>query len=75
VHKLSYTVKGQRHEVQVGKPVGTVHEIAFAILETSRGYVVCTPQRGIGGQAPVLVKRRDVVDVGDFDPIESQQPA
>jgi hypothetical protein len=75
VHKLSYHAKDQRQDVTVGKQIGTAHETVFAILETPKAYLICTPQRGIGGQAPLVVKRKDAFEVVDFDPLEAQQPA
>ena len=71
VHKLSYEAKGQRQDVAVGKQIGTAHETVFAILETPKAYLICTPQRGIGGQAPLVVKRRGAIEVVDFDPLEA----
>lgn len=75
VQKLSHTSKGQRHDVAVGKRIGTGPEIVFAIFETNNLYLICTPRQGISGLPPVKVKRKDVVEAVDFDPIESQQPA
>ena len=75
VYKLSYDAKGQRQDVAVGKQIGTAHETVFAILETPKAYLICTPHHGIGGQAPVIVKRRDAVEVIDFDPAEASQTA
>ena len=74
VHKLSYNAKGQRHDVTVGRQL-SAHEVVFAILETNNAFLICTPQRGIGGESPIKVKRKDVIEVVDFDPIEAQQPA
>jgi hypothetical protein len=75
VHKLSYTSKGQRQDVAVGKQIGTEHETVFAIFETSNLYLICTPKQGVAGLPPVKVKRKDVVELVDFDPVEAQQPA
>jgi len=58
----------------VGKQIGTAHETVFAILETSKAYLICTPHRGIGGQAPMIVRRKDAIEVTDFDALEAQQP-
>jgi hypothetical protein len=75
VHKLSYTSKGQRQDVTVGRQIGTEHETVFAIFETPNLYLICTPKQGVSGRSPVKVKRKDVVELVDFDPVEAQQPA
>ena len=75
VQRLSYTSKGQRQDVAVGRQIAASHETVFAILETPQAYLICTPQRGVAGQPPVQVKRKDVIELVDFDPIEAQQPA
>ena len=74
VQKLSYNAKGKRHDVAVGKQL-SAHEVVFAILETNNAYLICTPHRGIGGEGPIKVKRKDAVEVVDFDPVEVQAPA
>lgn len=75
VHRLSYTRNGERHEVAVGKQLATGTEMVFAILETPQAYLVCTPKQGVTGQAPLKIKRKDVVELVDFDAAEAQQPA
>jgi len=45
VHKLSYTSKGQRQDVTVGRQIGTDHETVFAIFETLQDQptqILCT---------------------------------
>jgi hypothetical protein len=73
VQRLSYTNKGQRHEAVVGRQLQTGHETVFAILETPQAYLICTPRQGVAGQLPVVVKRKDVVELVDFDSAEAQQ--
>ena len=75
VHRLSYTSNGQRQDAVVGKQIGSGHQTVFAIFETSDAYLVCTPQHGVTSGQPVLVKRKHVVELIDFDPAEAQQPA
>ena len=75
VQRLSYTIKDQRQDAVVGKQIGTAHETVFAIFETSDAYLICTPQQGMTGTPPMRVKRKDVVELADFDPAEAQQPA
>jgi len=75
VHRLSYTSNGQRQDVAVGKQIGTAHETVFAILETPQSYLICTPQHGVTGLPPVQVKRKDVIELADFDSEQVQQSA
>lgn len=75
VQKLIYTSKGQRQDAVVGKQIGTGYETVFAIFETPEAYLVCTPKHGVTGLPPVQVKRKDVIELTDFDAAEAQQPA
>ena len=75
VQRLTYTNKGQRQDVTVGKLLGAGHETVFAIFETPEAYLICTPQHGVTGLPPVQVKRKDVIELSDFDAAEAQQPA
>jgi len=75
VQKLSYTTKGQRQDIAVGRQMGTDHETVFAIFETPSLYLICTPKQGVAGRPPVKVKRKDVTEIVDFDAAEAEQPA
>lgn len=75
VQRLAYTLKGQRQDIAVGKQIGKEHETVFAIFETPKAYLICTPQRGVTGLPPVEVKRKDVIELAEFDAAEAQQTA
>jgi hypothetical protein len=75
VQRLTYTSKGQRHDVAVGKQLPAGHETVYAIFETPELYLICTPQHGIAGLPPVQVKRKDTIEVADFDAGEASRVA
>ncbi|MHC5211947.1 MAG: hypothetical protein ACYTG2_14600 [Planctomycetota bacterium] len=67
VHRVAYTHKGERVEVQVGKQLGSDHETIFAILEVPDAYLVCTPRHGVAANPPFVIKREHVLEVFDFE--------
>jgi hypothetical protein len=74
VHRIVYMAKGSRTEVAVGKQIaGTGHETVYAIFESPDAYLICTPTHGVAGLPPTIVKRKDVVEVADFEPLEARQ--
>jgi hypothetical protein len=75
VHKVAYTRRGERLELQVGKQLGSDHETIFAILEVPEAYLFCTPKHGVAANPPFVVKRVDVLEVFDFEDSAAASPA
>ena len=70
IYKLHYIHKGVEHRVEVGKPDPRTGEVVMAIMETleSTGiYYVCSPNRGVARDMPILVGSSEVLEIEDFD--------
>lgn len=65
--QIKYHHNGKNHEARVGETFYPVRERAFAILEGSRCYFVCTPNRGVERGLPYLVGTNEVRSITDFD--------
>ena len=70
-HRLSdrriHQIKGPSGEISVGKQYGPERETVYAIFETPDKYLVCTPRHGVSDGAPLVVKRKEVSEVVDFE--------
>jgi len=63
---ISYTHNGKNLFAEVGKPDPETREEVIAILE-SNAYLVCTLNRGVKQDMPLLVGKESTHQVIDFD--------
>ncbi|MBA7709687.1 hypothetical protein ES703_118609 [subsurface metagenome] len=66
IFRISYQHDGRPHEAEVGKINDVNNEPVIAILE-SNAYLVCTPNRGVLRDMPILVGTHDAGLVEDFE--------
>ena len=75
VFSIDYYIDGVRHFAEVGKTNPVVGEQVFAILETeTRSYLVCSPNRCVYRNDPMLVESRLIRRVVYFED-EIAEPA
>ena len=65
IYRITYRHSGKTYTAEVGQLADVVNEKIFAILE-SNAYLVCTPNRGVFRDMPVLVGQNEIIDIVDF---------
>lgn len=70
IFRLVYRHDGHQHVAEVGQPESGVGEEVIAIFKQANYhlYFVCTANRGIIRNRPILVGSHDVDDYEDFEP-------
>jgi hypothetical protein len=66
IYSLRYIHDGKWYEAQVGEPDGLTKEKVIAILK-SNAYLICTPNRGVIRDMPILVGPESAYDIKYFD--------
>jgi hypothetical protein len=66
---IRYRHDGREYYSEVGKEDPRVHELVIAILE-SEAYLICTFNRGVKRGEPVLVGKKEIVSITDFENAE-----
>lgn len=70
VHSLAYidkTGKRDNFDAEVGKVSNDNEERVYAILETDREFLVCTPNCGVSSGTPLIVSKVEVLGHAYFD--------
>ncbi len=67
IFKITFTDKGKLRTVEVGERDEVVNETVAAILEAGDVYLVCTTNRGVAQDAPILVGKDAIVSITDFE--------
>lgn len=67
IYAIRYRHDGQEYLAQVGD-LDNSDGLVICIFETSRAFLICTPNRGVLRGEPILVSRTDVSDTEDFEP-------
>ena len=70
IFKLAYLHDSQDYEAEVGQPDSLAGgSVVVMILEARFGelYLVCTPDRGVGRDDPILVGKPSVRSIEEFD--------
>ncbi|MEQ1761736.1 MAG: hypothetical protein ABL984_01190 [Pyrinomonadaceae bacterium] len=76
IFRIEYMIDGLRHFAEVGKTNQAVGEQVFAILETeTRSYLVCSPNRCVYRNDPMLVEARLIRHVLYFEEEIDVEPA
>lgn len=65
IYRIVYRHGGQPYTAEVGKLADRLNEKIYAILE-SNAYLVCTLNRGVFHDMPILVGQNEIVSVDDF---------
>jgi hypothetical protein len=66
IFSITYTHNGKHHHDEVGKVSKSNNEPIMAILE-SNAYLVCTMNRGVSRDMPMLVGQDEIISITDFD--------
>ena len=66
IFSIQYRHSGKEYYAEVGKIFPLIGETVIAILE-SNIYLICTPNRGVIRDLPVLVGREEVIKIVKFD--------
>lgn len=66
IRSITYTDKGKSVRATVGEPEPREGQLVVAILD-SNTYLVCTPNRGVIRDMPIMVGKLEVTHVDWFD--------
>ena len=67
IYQIDFVRYGDRYEVRVGQPEHKSGEIVMAILESTNGYLVCTPNHGGYQGKPIVVGKPSAESVVEFE--------
>jgi len=67
IYHIKWRHGREDHEAKVGEIQTRQNEPVMAILESKDIFFVCTPNRGAVRGMPILVGRKEIISVTDFD--------
>jgi len=66
IYRIEYTHGGKDYVAEVGRPEPRTGELVMFILESTT-YLVCTPNRGVLRELPLLIGKDEATRVEDFE--------
>ena len=67
ISKIEYSHNGKTGIAEVNQVSGINEEMVILIFECENLFLICTPARGVAGGDPIVVSRKDVIQIIYFD--------
>jgi hypothetical protein len=67
ISKIEFANKGNIRIAEVNQIIGINDEIVVLIFECENLFLICTASRGVAGGEPIIVSRKEMIQVIYFD--------